>query len=452
MNQHLHGKGLKVAAAGRILPILLLLLSSSVTASVDDSNRLSGVVKPKVSVIKPYAASEAPVIEEFRVPTLNSVPTGLAIDSKDRIWFTEMLGNSLAVFDPSTGQLKEYRVPSTKDLPETEWKYDPKKREMPEKTINIYSVGNPGNIIVTKEGIVWFVMQLGNSVVRFDPIKEEFTEFIVPTQNALPYDLVEDSKGNIWFIEKNVAKLAYLDMEKRKVVEIKLEKGANLMGITVDNEDNIWLADAMGNYIGRYNPQTRKIKRYPITTPNAQPGILRFDNAGRLWICQGRTKQIGVLIPDLGVFSVADMPGYNAVPQSLVPSDDDKIWFVDIMMNRVGFFDTINLKWSIFPIPTINAQPMDIGIDSKGDIWFTQSGLKANKIARLIRSTVPAELSGGGAARDGIQDRNLTKQDSLTEKSFAGLQRLAIIFVVGGIVLLTVVLGFVFIRRKRSKA
>lgn len=447
MNQRLHGKGIKFIAVGRILPIFLLLFPSSVIASGDDSDRLSGVVKPTITVVRPYAASKAPVIEEFRVPTLNSAPSGLAIDSKDRVWFTEMLGNSLAVFDPSTNEFKEYRVPSTKGLPKTDWKYDPKKRETPKETINVYSVGNPGNVIVTKKDVIWFVMQLGNSVVRFDPIKEEFTEFLLPTPNALPYDLAEDSKGNIWFIEKNSAKFAYLDMKKKKVVEIELEKGANLMGITLDKKDNVWLSDAMNNYVGRYNPQTRKIKRYPMTVQNAQPGAIKFDKEGRLWICQARTKQIGVFMPDMGLFSVADMPGYNAVPQSLSPADDDKIWFVDIMMNRVGFFDTINLKWVIFSIPTIDSQPMDIGIDSKGDIWFTQSGRKANRIARLVRSTVPAELPEGA----GIRDNNLPERNSLAGKSFSGSQRLAL-FVVGGIVFLTVIFGILFIRRKRFKA
>jgi len=372
----------------------------------------------------------------------------LAIDSQDRIWFTEMLGNSLAVFDPSTNQLKEYRVPSTKGLPETDWKYDPQKKVTPEEAINVYSVGNPGNVIVTKKDIVWFVMQLGNSVVRFDPVKEEFTEYLIQTENALPYDLVEDSKGNIWFIEKNASKFAYLDMEKKKVVEIALEQGANLMGITVDKADNIWLADAMNNTIGRYDPKTRIIKKYPINVHNAQPGIIKFDKEGRLWICQGRTKQIGVLMPEIGIFSVADMPGYNAVPQSLVPADDEKIWFVDIMMNRVGFFDTISLKWTIFPIPTVNAQPMAIGIDSKGNIWFTQSGLKANKIAKLVRATVPMGEDPSGTGIGG----SLTEKDSSTGKSSAGSKKLTVLFIVGGVAFLTVVFGIVFIRRKRSKA
>ncbi len=64
MNLHLLGKRAKITAI-RVLLILPLLLPSAVTVFGDDDARLSGVVKPKVSVIKPYKAAKAQVIEEF---------------------------------------------------------------------------------------------------------------------------------------------------------------------------------------------------------------------------------------------------------------------------------------------------------------------------------------------------------------------------------------------------
>lgn len=430
----------------RLLVILSLAVSFTADAGEGDKERLSGVVTPKISTLQPYIASQNPDIEEYVIPTKYSSPFGVAIDSKDRIWFTETAGNSLAVLDPATNQLKEYRIPSTVGLEEVEWKYDPKKRSTPEKAINVYTVGSPGNIIIARDGTVWFVMQLGNSVVRFDPSKEEFTEFTVPTENALPYDLSEDSKGRIWFIEKNAGKLSYLDFEKKSVVEIKFEKGTSLMSIAIDGDDNIWVGETANNYIGRYNPNTKKLRKFRIDTPQSQPGIMKFDKEGKLWFCQLRTKQIGVLFPDPGVFSVANMPGFNAVAQALAPADDDKIWFVDSMMNRIGFFDAVSLDWKIFSIPTPNSQPMDIEIDSRGDIWFSQSDRKANKIARLIRSTVPeAEaLSGGsaGAYGDG-------KGGQVEAKHAPRLKPSAGFIITAAVVIVLVVLGLLLVRRKR---
>ncbi len=396
MNLLSHGKlsaGSIARLAASFAALLLFVLFSSASFASTNGGRVSGVVVPKISQIKGFVASVNPTIEEFKLPTKYSSPFGLAIDSSDRIWITQMAGNSLALFDPSTGELKEYRVPSTVGLTDgLDWKYDPQNRTTPEDTVVNYSVGNPGNVIVARDGMIWFVMQLGNSIVRFDPSKEEFTEIMVPTANSIPYDLTEDPKGRIWFIEQNASKFGYLDPKEERIFEMSLGVGANPMGITSDADGNIWLGDVVGNYIGRYNPETKKLKKFPINVHNAQPGVMRFDKDGKLWFCQLRTKQIGLFMPDPGIFSVADIPGFNAVSQSIMPADDGKIWFVDSMMNRVGFFDPNELEWSIFDIPTMHAQPMDIKIDSKGDVWFTQSDRNANRIARVVRSTVK-ELS-----------------------------------------------------------
>jgi len=215
------------------------------------------------------------------------------------------------------------------------------------------------------------------------------------------------------------------------------------MGITSDKEGNIWFGDVTHNYIGRYNPKEKKLRRFFINTPSAQPGKMRFNKNGWIWFCQLRTKQLGVFMPDPGIFSTADMPGYNAVPQSVVPADDGMIWFVDSMMNRVGYFDSQKLKWGVFNIPTANSQPMDIILDSKGDIWFTQSDRHANKIARLRRSTVPdpTAISGGAGTSSGG-----TKKVSSKTQDTAGYTKLI------AAILLAIVLGFILFRVFRSRA
>jgi len=397
---------------GFVTLVTVALLIIGAPAQGSEEKRLSGVVKPKVTSLNPVLASKAPDIEEFTLPKKYSIPHGVAIDSKDRIWITEMGANSLAVFDPASSTLKEYRIPSTVGLPESDWKYDPKKRTPPtHDAINIYSVGEPGAVIVDSSDTVWFVMQLGNSVVRFDPVKEEFTEFIIPTPNSLPYDLASDSKGLIWFIEKNKGNLGYLDVEKKKNVEIAIGSNASLMGITIDSDDKIWINDVTNNLIARYDPVTKKLKKFPISVPVSQPGQMRFDKNGILWICNLHSQQLGVLMPGPGVYSVVDLPGWTAVPQALAIADNGNVWIVDSMTNKIGFFDQTGLTWSIFDIPTTNSQPMNIAIDSKGSIWFTQSSRNANKIARLIPSTIVKPETSSPAGKNGGDMGNKIKRE-----------------------------------------
>ncbi len=433
---------LRLSWSRLIIGIVFLCISfNAALASASADEKRSGVVKPKISTLKTKTSLESPVIEEYIFPAKYSIPFGLAIDSKGMIWVTEMAGNSLAVLDPATNILKEYRIPSTVGIEESEWKYDPSDRTTPEKFTNVYSVGNPGNVIVDKNDLIWFVLQQGNAIVRFDPSKEEFTEFTIPTANSQPYDLAVDSKGRIWFIEKNTGKLGYLDVAQEKSYEIDIGAGSNLMGIAVARDDTVWIGDVAGNYIGRYDPKTKKFKVFPINVPSSQPGLMRFDDKGILWICNLHARQLGVLMTEAGVYSVVDLPGYNTVPQALAIASDGKVWIVDSMTNLIGYFDSVNMNWRMFSLPTSNAQPMNVAIDSTGDVWFTQSDRNANSIARLKISTIPADKAGsqsGGSveAKQG-KDRSVESKDQTNT------------YISIALVLAALVIGFAVIRRFR---
>ncbi len=372
---------------------LLLAFTSSAHAADAPAKELGDKVKPKITVIAPKEVKGEVGIVQYPVPTRYATPYGIAVDSKDRIWCTLMSANSLLVLDPSKGEFKEYRIPSTEGLPETDWNYDSKNRTTPKKAYNVYSVGSPGNVIVAKNDIVWFVMHLGNSLVRFDPASEEFTEFLLPTKNAQPYDLAEDPKGRIWFIEKNGGRFGFLDTAKKKITEIPLPQGTQLMGIAVDDAGLVYLSEVSENYIGRYEPETRKFKKFPIPAIQAQPGKMRFGDKGMLWFCALHTQQIGVFYTDNGLFGLTEPPGYNTSPQAIAPAKDGYIWYVDSMMNTVGYFDQKAIRFATFDLPSMGSQPMSIAVDSKGNVWFTESDRGANNISMLIRSSVPKNMA-----------------------------------------------------------
>ncbi len=419
MNPHSPGRPYWINLAFKLYFFGLLAALHIFTGGVSaqEQDRASGIVEPKVSVIMPKVASQNPKMLDFNLPTGNSVPTGIAVDSKDRIWISLIMAHSIGVLNPETNQYKEYRIPSTVGLPGTDWDYDPMNRETPETSAawTNYTVGAPASLIVDKNDVIWFVMQMGNSVARFDPVKEEFTEFMIPTKNSLPYDLAADSRGRIWFVEKNMGTIGWLDVEKEKMFEVKLPEGSSITGIAVDSNDKVWISETYGNYIGRYDPDTKKFKKFPITTELAQPGQLRFDSQGRLWVGLTTAKQIGVLMMDSekGIFAVQDMPGYNAVARGLAIGKDGLIWVVDNNMNRVGYFNPEKIEWNIFSIPHARSQPMNIAVDSKGDLWFTQGNRTANRITKIVRSTVPM----GDRAMADSERESLAAGKALAQKS-----------------------------------
>lgn len=449
MSLRLLGNSRRICAVVGISVGLFFSATLSFAQGVDESR--SGVVAPKITKVKPLKAASGPDMVRYQLPKKYSMPFGVAVDSQDRVWFTEMMNNSLAVLDPATNELKEYRIPSTADLPEVDWEYDPKERSTPEGAYNIYSAGSPGKMIVDGKGMVWMVLHLGNSIARFDPEKEEFTEYIVPTPNAQPYALAEDSKGNIWFVEKNAGQMGRLDFESGKVVEIPVADSSQLMGITIDDEDNVWVGDIAGNYIGRYDPATKEYRTYPLTQHGSQPGDMAFDKNKNLWICNERTKQLGVLMTGTkqGVYSVVNLPGYNAVPHGLVVKDNGRIWVIDSFTNQVGYFDSAGeLAWTMFPIPVANSQPMNVAQDSAGNLWFTLSDRHANSVMKLVTSTVPEKKKEAAATAN----KSGEGADTTSERAAAqpGADK-AQLYLSGVIVFIVLFTGLWIIRRFRIK-
>src|SRR3989338_10039102 len=124
--------------------------------------------------VAPAKTGEGPVINEYVIPTPYSHPFGIAVDSKDKIWFTAQVTNAIVKFDPVNQTFKEFQIPSTVSLTKSEWKYSPTERTPP-KEVRDVSVGSPGAIIVDKNDKLWVVGGKGNKNRSFFPQNKNFS-------------------------------------------------------------------------------------------------------------------------------------------------------------------------------------------------------------------------------------------------------------------------------------
>lgn len=125
--------------------------------------------------IAPQRGSEPPIIREFRVPTENARPVGLAEGTDGTIWFTELLTGGIGWFDPSTPEgMTEVALPSHSSAP-----------------VDI-ALGPDGDLWVTETGT--------NLIGRLRPGQlgqaPTLTECSVP---ETPYFVDVASDGAVWF-------------------------------------------------------------------------------------------------------------------------------------------------------------------------------------------------------------------------------------------------------------
>ena len=127
-------------------------LSGPYEVQVDSKDQIwfTEIVADQIGKLDPSTGK----FTEYPIPTPNGAPRRFDIDSKDNVWFVEFVGNKLGVVDSSTGKIREYDIPTPLSFP--------------------YACS------VDRNDIVWFSEIFGNRIGRFDPKTETFREYPIP--------------------------------------------------------------------------------------------------------------------------------------------------------------------------------------------------------------------------------------------------------------------------------
>ena len=215
------------------------------------------------------------------IPTVGSFPLRLVADAENRIWFTELLGNRIGVYDPLADQLTEYVVPTNSS--------------------------GPADLTIDKSGVIWFTETYSRKITKFYPQNRSFVEYPV---NA------EDSARLI----------------------------SSPVGIAVAQDGRIWFTDHGGNWIARLDPLSGDLAKYPTHIPPTDvypisiPNGLLIDNEGRVWFVEHGGNSVGYYERDshtLVEFRIPTGPISTALWIALAPNGN--VWFTEWTANKIGF-------------------------------------------------------------------------------------------------------------------
>jgi virginiamycin B lyase len=174
-------------------------------------------------------------ITEYTVPGGGHV-WKVAVDRLGRVWYTEPWLNRIGVFDPATGEFKEYELPTPNSYPH--W------------------------VAVDRRHRVWVTEYWGNKLAMFDPRTEMFEEYPIPTSQSGPNVIAFDYRGNVWFTET---------------------------GLTPDYR-TAW-------NVAMFDVSEKVFREYTVPTAYSAPAGIAFDPRGGIWFTEFLTGKIGQLSP-----------------------------------------------------------------------------------------------------------------------------------------------------------
>ncbi len=173
------------------------------------------------------------IITMKKSPTSNSLPYGIAVNSKGLPFFCEFGTHKIASMNPNTMEITEYPLPegarprrlaitSGDAIYYTDFargylgRLDPGRGELKEWLSPGGAESRPYGITIKPDGAVWY-SESGvkpNTMVRFDPGTKTFASWSIPSGGGVVRNMVSTSGGDLYIACSGVNKVGIVKVER----------------------------------------------------------------------------------------------------------------------------------------------------------------------------------------------------------------------------------------------
>ncbi len=264
----------------------------------------------------------------------DKAPTGLLsieFDHTGKIWFDTMYQGSLGSLDPKTGEIAYYPLPP----------------EYNDDRVQLNFTGLRYDV----DGKVWTKSVGTQHIFRLDLATNTWERFH-PTDQLPPnlkhagiYQVIANSKNNLWMAEFTEGHLGKLDAKTKEVTWYATPTPkARARRMQIDDQDRILVTEYRTSKVALFDTKTEKYLAEYSLPPFTYPYRANFDKNGELWASTMSTDRVVRLDPKTG----------KSV-QYLMPSDTNmRTVFVDNSTTPVTFWVGSNHDHRI-----VKVEPLD---------------------------------------------------------------------------------------------
>lgn len=227
--------------------------------------------------------------------------SGMAMDSKGHVYWSELKGGMLGELDPSTGKQIRY--------------------QMPQK-------GSDVGVVVDKNDNVAFSLIWGAEFGRLDKNTRTLHMYPTPTPDNGIYGLAVDRDGNVWGAGWQKGTMSKWDAETQAVKEYQVPNSwGQIRRIGVDSKGIVWGSEYSVGIIARLDPRTGELREYKIPVSGALPYDAWPDKSDNIWTGDEAHSAMIKLDQKTGKFTFYPMPQpFQSVPKIEV-EPNNTIWF-----------------------------------------------------------------------------------------------------------------------------
>lgn len=338
------------ADASVVIPYLnnVFGLDSAVPATVDKMPEYKNLVHA------PFADEAMKIVYvTYELPGPNRMPFS-AFPDKDGFAWIPYFGpaNQIGRLDPKTGEVQEFRVPFT-------------------GTAGIHSA------VPAVDGSVWLAEQGSNRLGRWDPKTREITEYQDDSpsgRRGSKHTVRIDAQGDVWSTGSPLTKF---DLKTGKFTHFADVPSS--YGVALAKDGTPWFAEfSTTGKIGKVDPETGKVTKYTVPTPDAWPRRIQVDDDGVVWFAEygespatlTKTGKIARFDPKTEKFQEYTLPGQSPSPYAFDRAKDGRYCYSNFHEDVVGCLDPKTGKTVEYPMPFSENTMREFYADSQGRVWF----------------------------------------------------------------------------------
>jgi streptogramin lyase len=228
------------------------------------------------------------------------------------------------------------------------------------------------------------------------------TEYDMLRPTTEPHDVLVDKEGNVWYTDFGEMFIGKFNPKTLKLTEYSIKKfkdkaPTGLLSIEFDHTGKIWFDTMYQGALGCLDPKTGEITYYPLPPEYNDDTVqlnftgLRYDVDGKIWTKSVGTQHIFRL--DLATnkwerFHPTDyLPAglKNAGIYQVIADSQNNLWMAEFTEGHLGKIDAKTTKVTWYPIPTAHARARRMQIDDQDRVLVTE--YRASKVALFDTKT-----------------------------------------------------------------
>jgi virginiamycin B lyase len=273
---------------------------------------------------RPTGRSTHAIVTEYDVGRTTTEPHDILVDKDGNVWYTDFGEMFIGKFDPKTLKLTEYPI----------------KKFKPDAPTGLLSIE------FDHLGKIWFDTMYQGSLGCLDPKTGEISYYPVPPQwnddrvqlnfTGLHYEV--DNK--VWTKSVGTQDIFRVDLKTGQwdkfhpTDQLPGVPHAGIYQVMSDSKNNLWMAEFTEGHLGKIDAKTGQVTWYANPTPHARDRRMEIDANDNVIVTEYRTSKVAVFDPKTEKFTEYSLPEYT-YPYRANFDKNGELWASTMSTDRV---------------------------------------------------------------------------------------------------------------------